>query len=325
MGEGRRPRLGATVSAVHRLDVGKFDATEAGVNGRDVGITHFTSLASAVAILEGWRRDLVEGERHPADQRNETVGPQEIKLRLYSRWGTNDPLEQNIANGETEIASAKHRRDGNTQFRNVFPDTTYMMCGSKPQGGSDGETIDRLELWRAYGDDGKGVAFTTWWNEEQLSREGLEIVEVDYLSKPELDENRKKIERLYGDQKEENKSRAEREKHRRARMQLEAGCKHNDYKAEQEVRLVCYLGDESGAMRRPGNKEIHLEAAKGRLRTYIERPVRLGVTLTGLDITLGPRILPADVGHWIRMGRWMLSQFELSGGKVRRSELGYIG
>ena len=98
-----------------------------------------------------------------------------------------------------------------------------------------------------------------------------------------------------------------------------------DYETEQEVRLVCFLGDESGAVRRPGRKEIHFDSASGRLRTYIKRPVRLGVTLTGLDITLGPRIPEGDAQHWKAMGRWMLAQMGLSGPEVRQSTLKYIG
>ena len=136
-----------------------------------------------------------------------------------------------------------------------------------------------------------------WWNNEQLPNEGLEIIEVDYVTALNLKEYQEKINKLYEEQKDEGKTRLECENIRQERMKLAAGYKLEDYGAEQEVRLVCFLGDESGAIRKPGKNELHMEAAGGRLRTYIERPVKLAETLKGLDITLGPRVPENDVQH----------------------------
>ena len=293
------------------------------MNGRDAGITHFTSRASAISIMDGWRKDLSEGNprRNPGAE-SAISGPPEVKLRLYGRWGTNDPWEQRIAKGGMDIVRGKHRPE---KTRLVFPDTTFMACGSKPQIGSDGETADRLEMWRAYGDDGHGVALTTWWNQERLREDGLEIIEVAYLSAADFESKLEKLDELHAEQMDESKSRAEREEVRRCRARMAAGCKIRDYEAEQEVRLVCFLGDESSAVSGPGPKELHFASADGRLRTWIERPVRLGVTLTGLDITLGPRMPDGDVQHWTAMGDWMLRQMGLSGGQVRQSKLQYVG
>ena len=283
------------------------------------GITHFTSQATAAAILDGWRRDLIGHDR--ADGRD--LGPAEVKVRLYSRSGTNDPHEQKMAEAGTDVTKEKHPKGATAKSRNTFPDDVFMWCGSRPQVGEYGEATNRLEMWRAYGDDGRGVAFTTWWDIEKLKEEKLEIIEVKYLKN--LNSIIKKMDILLNKQIDNNKDRMERQEIRMQRMKLGACHKHRDYKSEQEVRLVCFLGDESGAVRKGGRDEIHLEAPSGRLRTYIERPVRLGTTLKGLDITLGPRMMPGDVSHWKRLAEWMLAQMGLSGGEVRQSQLEYIG
>ena len=102
-------------------------------------------------------------------------------MRLYSRWGTNDPREPHIVEYGTDRTTEKHPKGPSAQSRDTFPDDVFMWCGSTPQLDEDGETTDRLEMWRAYGDNGHGVALTTWWNSQELEFEGLEIVEVKYL------------------------------------------------------------------------------------------------------------------------------------------------
>ena len=283
------------------------------------GITHFTSQRAAAAILEGWRKDLIAGDKLGDGSK----GPPEIKIRLYSRSGTNDPHEQVMAEYGTDLTKQKHSGKATPKFRSTIPDDVFMWCGSKPQKGEKGEETNRLEMWRAYGDDGRGVALTTWWNDEQLKMEGLKIISIEYV--PDLESIKSEMKELLDRQKDSRKSRSERDETRIRRLELGARHKHHDYESEQEVRLVCFLGDESGAVRKTGPKEIHFEAPNGRLRTYIERPIRLGTTLTGLDITLGPRMLPGDARHWERLSQWMLAQMGLSGGDVRQSQLEYIG
>ena len=285
------------------------------------GITHFTSQFTAVAMLDGWRRDLIQGDM----KGGEALGPAEVKIRLYGRSGMNDPREQRISEFGTDITSEKHPKGSEPQSRKTFPDDVFMLCGSKPQIGETGEATNRLEMWRAYGDDGRGIALTTWWNTQQLKNEGLEIVEVEYASGSDLESIDQRIKSLLDSQRDESRDRNKREKLRMDRMKLGVGYKPCDYKSEEEVRLVCFLGDESGAVRKAGRKEIHLEVTKGRLRTYIERPVRLGRTLTGLDITFGPRMDPNEVRHWEKVVWWMLAQMGLSGGRVEKSKLKYIG
>ena len=280
------------------------------------GITHFTSQTAAAAILDGWRQDLVRG-----DEIRRTDGPAEVMVRLYSRSGTNDPLEQEMAKYDKDITPERRPKGSTKKFRRTFPDDVFMLCGSKPQ--DAGEATNRLEMWRAYGDDGRGVALTTWWNGEQLHAEGLEILEVKYVT--DFKDVKSKISALLDSQADQNESRREREKRRRQRMTLAARYKLRDYESEEEVRLVRFLGDKSGAVRAAGRNEIHLDATTGRLRMYIERPVKLGTTLTKLDITLGPRMLPNDVDRWENVGRWMLAQMGLSGGTVQKSQLQYIG
>ena len=292
------------------------------------GMTHFTSQAAAAAILDGWLRDLIRGERldetrgdrmPKGETRRQNMGPPEIKVRLYSRSGTNDPREQRMAGYGTDTTKQKYPKEPQAKFRSTFPDDVFMWCGSKPLTGENGEAVDRLEMWRAYGDDGRGVALTTWWNVENIRMGGLDIVEINYL--PDLSEIRSEMRKLLEEQGDLSKSRSDREKIRMKRMKLGACHKHLDYKSEEEVRMVCFLGDESAAVRR----DIRLEATSGRLRTYIERPVQVGTTLTGVDITLGPRMRCSDYKHWEKVGQWMLAQMGLSGGSVQQSQLEYIG
>ena len=235
----------------------------------------------------------------------------------------NDPSEQRMAEYGADTTQQKHRKGAEPTFRSTFPDDVFMWCGSRPQPGEKGEATDRLEMWRAYGDNGRGVALTTWWDIERLKTENLEILEVEYV--PDLDPTKRKIKRLLGDHKDKSKSRAKRDQIRIKRMRIGACRKHSDYESEQEVRLVRFLGDESGTVHGSGPDEIHFEATSGRLRTYIERPVSLGTTLTKLDITLGPRMIDSDARHWEGVGQWMLAQMGISGGKVQRSQLKYIG
>ena len=291
------------------------------------GITHFTSQFTAAAMLDGWRRDLIQGDM----KGGKVLGPAEVKIRLYGRSGMNDPREQEISEFGTDITREKHPKGSEPQSRETFPDDVFMLCGSrpqigeKPQVGETGEETNRLEMWRAYGDDGRGVALTTWWDPHQLKNEGLEIIKVEYLSDLGLEDVDSQRKRLFGLQRDESKDRYEREKLRMERMNLEVSYKHCDYESEKEIRLVCFLGDESGSVRGAGRKEIHLEVMNGRLRTYIERPVRLGITLARLDVTLGPRMASNDKRHWEKVVRWMLAQMGLSGGSVQPSQLKYIG
>ena len=210
-----------------------------------------------------------------------------------------------------------------TQRRNTVPDDSFLMCGAIPQIGAKGEAVNRLDMWRAYGDDGKGVAITTWWDSERIKFEGLEIIKVDYDS--DLDKIKRRVKKMLKDQADPRKSQSERDRIRKQRLRLEIGHKHKDYKSENEVRLVYFLGDESGALLQSKGKEIHVDATNGRLRTFVERPFRVGESLKQIDITLGPRQTENEVRHWQRVSQWVLARMRLSGGDVRQSELQYIG
>ena len=161
---------------------------------------------------------------------------------------------------------------------------------------------------------------TTWWNVKELKVEGLEILKVVYL--PELSTVHAKIDQLMEQQRDLAKDMSSRENIRMERMRLEALHKHRDYESEQEVRLVYFLGDESGSVHR---HNFRFEASGGRLRSFIERPVRLRNSLTKLDITLGPTMNRNDVSHWKRVGDWTLRQMGVSGGRVEQSQLKYLG
>ena len=54
-----------------------------------VAMTHFTSQAAAARILDGWRHEMLSRP----DSTPEYEGAKELSLRLYSRYGMNDPTE----------------------------------------------------------------------------------------------------------------------------------------------------------------------------------------------------------------------------------------
>ena len=164
------------------------------------------------------------------------------------------------------------------------------------------------------------MALTTWWDVGRLEEEGLEILKVEYLD--DLSSMKSDLVTLIAEQGDQTKTRNEREEKREARAKLEARHKHCDYASEKEVRLVYFLGDESGSVI---GSNFRFEASGGRLRSYIERPVRLGTTLTGMDIAFGPRMTKSDVMHWTKVGEWALAQMGLSGGRVAKSHLKYLG
>lgn len=284
----------------------------------DKGITHFTSQAAAASIIDGWLRG------QPSGREDHLGGSSEVRLRLYSRSGMNDPAEQAVAEYGSDVTASKRVSKSGEKQRNTVPDDTFLMCGTVPQTGDKGEAVNRLDMWRAYGDDGKGVAITTWWDTAWLQRvDGLEIIQVKYTAN--IDDIKLEAESLLQIQADQDKSRSEREKIRKRRMRLEIEHKHTDYESEREVRLACFLGDESGAVLGARGKEIRLDATNGRLRTFIERPIQVGTSLKKVDITLGPRLTESETRHWQRMAQWALARMSLSGGTVQRSELQYIG
>ena len=113
-----------------------------------VAMTHFTSQTAAAAILDGWRHEILEQDSASK------FGPKELSLRLYSRYGMNDPTEY--------LHEPRKAGDGSGRSRLVFPDTAFIYCGAKE---IDDEALDRLDLWRAYGADGHGIAITTIWRQ----------------------------------------------------------------------------------------------------------------------------------------------------------------
>ncbi len=278
------------------------------------GITHFTSQAAAASILDGWLREL------SSDRKDRLKGPPDVTLRLYSRSGMNDPTEQTIAEYVSDVTMSK----SGERRRDTVPDDSFLMCGTEPQSGKKGEAANRLDMWRAYGDDGKGVAITTWWDAAHLQRiDGLEIIQVEYTK--DTDNIKREAESLLQSQADHGKSQSDREMIRKRRMRLEAKHKHTDYESEREVRLACFLGDESGAILAARGKGVRLDATSGRLRTFIERPIQVGTSLKKMDITLGPRLTENETRHWQKMAQWVLARMSLSGGTVQRSELKYIG
>ena len=88
-------------------------------------MTHFTSQEAAAQILDGWRHEMLK-----QTSASEKFGPQELSLRLYSRYGMNDPTEYLHAPPKAGGGIGSQREDGLSHSRLVFPDTAFIYCGS---------------------------------------------------------------------------------------------------------------------------------------------------------------------------------------------------
>ena len=190
----------------------------------------------------------------------------------------------------------------------------------------ENEALDRLDSWRAYGADGKGIAITTLWSKKGLGNDGLDILDVKYASTEELAENKNRCAMLQTEIDSATKANhtEKAEALHKERMVLEVGHKVSDYKAENEIRIVYYAGDQSSVV--PLN--LTFSADSGRLRAYITRKVKVGEgqTLTGLYITIGPRVPNYEASHWRMMADWTVRQIGLSSSRLTcQSKLTYVG
>lgn len=187
-----------------------------------VAITHFTSQAAAAQMLNGWRHEMLR-----QIGASEEFGPRELSLRLYSRYGMNDPTECLHDPRLAGVGNNSRRKDGSGHGRLVFPDTAFIYCGSKA---TEQEELNRLDLWRAYGVDGKGIAITTIWSRKGLADDGFDILRVKYKETAQLDELKNRYDKLQSEIskaiEENNKNKAE-ELHKK-RMVLEVGYKNSD-------------------------------------------------------------------------------------------------
>ena len=274
-----------------------------------VAMTHFTSQAAAAGILDGWRHEILK------QASTAKFGPKELSLRLYSRYGMNDPTEY--------LHEPRKAGDGSGRSRLVFPDTAFICCGARE---IKDESLDRLDFWRAYGADGHGIAITTIWSKKGLVDDGLDILKVQYVTAARFEKLRKQYRGL---QTEIDQAVADKDKDRakelhKQRMKLEVGYKGSDYKSEDELRIVYYAGDESGVV----PPILTFSAESGRLRAYVTRKVKVGVdqTLSGLYVTIGPRVPKYEASHWTMMADWTVRQLGLSGSRwTCQSKLTYVG
>ena len=154
----------------------------------------------------------------------------------------------------------------------------------------------------------------------------FEILNVKYKTTAQFDKLKNQYEKLQTEInkaiEEKNKDKAE-ELHKK-RMAREVGYKGSDYKSEDELRIVFYAGDKSGEV----PPILHFSAESGRLRAYVTRKVKVGVgkTLSGLYVTIGPRIPEYEVSHWKMMADWTVRQLGLSGSlQTCQSKLTYVG
>ena len=275
-----------------------------------VGLTHFTTQRAAASILDGWRRSL----RVPDGGEVPPGRPEGTYSVVQSIRGLTTPMRRTACprNRRWDPRSdviPSHRASSNSD-RLVFPNDAFMHCGIKCS--HDGESLgpefqtNYLYHWRAYGDDGKGVALITLWDRNGLKSDGLEFVTVEYLQESRLKERQADL---------EQQSRVE-WLHGLSRIKI------SDYETENEVRLVRVLADESGSF----GPHVNYDASSGRLRTYVEWPVTLGTTFVGFGLVLGPCIAERDVHHWTRVALWLQRQMEFSSFRnaVTRSRLAYI-
>ena len=105
----------------------------------------------------------------------------------------NDPTEHVHDPRKAGGAIGRQREDGSTPSRLVFPDTAFIYCGSRE---TENEDLDRLDLWRAYGANGEGIAITTIWSKKDLAEDGLGVLKVEYVSAAQLSEHKLQSEKL---------------------------------------------------------------------------------------------------------------------------------
>lgn len=235
----------------------------------------------------------------------------------------NDPTEYLHDPRQVSGGNLSQSRGESSGSRLVFPDTAFIYSGSEE---IENEALDRLDLWRAYGANGNGIAITTIWSKKGLAEDGFDILKVKYVRtdefsglKNEYENLQKKIDEAI-DEKNTDKTK---ELHKK-RMKLEVGYKVSDYESEKEIRIVYYAGDKSGVV--PPILDFSVE--NGRLRAYITRKIKIGLgqTLSGLYVTIGPRVPEYEASHWKLTADWTVRQLGLSGKRsTRQSELTYVG
>ena len=247
-----------------------------------------------------------------------------VVIAVRPRYGLNDPLEH--PHGDRKIESNRAGADEESmKSRLVFPDRAFIFCGSSE---ADDETLNRLDLWRAYGANGNGIAITTEWRKDGLKADGLVIVPVEYGSDDYLKNVEKRIVAIEAeidaelDKPNINENRVN--ELLEERMELEVKHKHEDYRSESEVRIAYYAGDQSIEV----PPVLSVTADSGRLRTYVERMVKIGEdqALVGLYLTIGPRVSEIEASHWQLMADWTTRQLGLSGKtQTAQSKLNYLG
>ena len=106
-----------------------------------VAMTHFTSQDAAAQILDGWRQEIL---LQTGD--SDSFGPKELSLRLYSRYGMNDPTEHLHESRKAGGGIGSQSGGRSSRNRLVFPDAAFIYCGSKE---IQNEHLNRLDHWRA--------------------------------------------------------------------------------------------------------------------------------------------------------------------------------
>ena len=280
-----------------------------------IAMTHFTSQDAAARILNDWRHEILRQSSTSKD-----FGPRELSLRLYSRYGMNDPTEYLH---DPRIAGGSQPLNESNRNRLVFPDSAFVYCGSRE---TEDETLDRLDLWRAYGADGNGIAMTTIWSRKGLAEDGFDVLNVKYVTAADFADLKHRYEKIQTaiDEAIQDKHTDKAKELHKKRMKLEVGYKNSDYESEDEKRIVYYAGDQSSVV----PNILNFSAESGRLRAYITHRVKVGVgrTLAGLYVTIGPRVPRYEVSHWKLMADWTVRQLGLSGSRSTcQSKLTYVG
>lgn len=224
---------------------GSFLNEEALENNNSIQFIHYTSLQSAMNILNSG------------------------KVRLYNCFNLNDPSEIKYLLDKSPI-------DFNKNEIEKFKREHFILSGSLYESEND----EDFNLWRLYGDNGRGVALVFEINENVKNWNNVYLQKVSY----EEENTKSRINDYFNFHKDYN------EKHKLFENKpdffplLATGVKHNIWSIEKEFRIVVNSPFEQHSLKPKAkiltDKQIsstlnHEYKSDGRLVSFVEIPIHL--------------------------------------------------
>lgn len=251
-----------------------------------IRLSHWTSFGSGLNILKEW----MEG----CQQRNGR-----IKLQLNAGLGMNDPKE--AARRVQRVVKSKKGRVS------VAPMGAMMMSWTASEMVEESE--DRLTFWTRYGDNGRGICLTCRWTSEKLWEERVGVVKIEYgeTARQATIEALKELDGIKEEFEQDGDWKGAWATEEIWGM-LERSFKAEDWKEENEIRLVHVAADHEVATR-----GLRVWASEGKARVGINRRVGRECLASIDQITLGPRSDPGKGNE--ELIDWLLTRMSESGNR----------